>query len=59
LDRHFNKVINEIEAGLPSVKVEESKGGGDDDDEDDTFTKATSWTCITCTTQNQMNLDRC
>jgi hypothetical protein len=52
-------VINEIEAGLPSVKVEESKGGGDDDDEDDTFTKATSWTCITCTTQNQMNLDRC
>lgn len=57
LERHFGTVISEIEAGLPSVEVEESKG--DDDDEDDTFTKATTWTCIICTTQNAMALDKC
>ena len=56
LEKHFTKVINEIEAGLPSVQVEETKEG--EDEEDDVF-KATSWTCITCTSLNNMNTERC
>ena len=50
VERHFSKVINEIEAGIPSVVGEECK----EDDEDDTFNKATTWTCIVCTVVNQM-----
>jgi hypothetical protein len=57
LERHFGTVISEIEAGLPSVQVEESKEG--DDDEEDNFSKATTWTCIICTTQNPMANPRC
>ncbi len=56
LERHFGTVISEIEAGLPCVEVEESK---EDDDEDDTFSKATTWTCIICTTANPMTSERC
>jgi hypothetical protein len=58
LERHFSKVIGEIEAGLPSVQVEESKDC-DDDDEEDTFNKAKTWTCIMCTTPNPIGNTRC
>ncbi len=56
LERHFGMVISEIEAGLPSVEVEETT---EDDEEDDTFSKATTWTCITCTTANPITNERC
>jgi len=52
VERHFSKVINEIEAGLPIVCVEEVKE--EDDEESDFFTKAKNWTCINCTMVNQM-----
>ncbi len=57
LERHFSTVIGEIEAGLPSVQVEESKDC--DDDEEDTFNKAKTWTCIMCTTPNPIGNTRC
>ena len=57
LERHFGTVISEIEAGLPSVEVEESKN--EEDDEEDSFNKATTWTCIICTTANPMANLKC
>ena len=56
VERHFSKVINEIEAGLPSVSFEDIK---DDDEDSDIFIKAKTWTCINCTMVNQMHLEKC
>jgi hypothetical protein len=50
VERHFSKVINEIEAGLPSVSFEEVKE--DDDEDTDFFIKAKNWTCVNCTMVN-------
>lgn len=56
VETHFSKVINQIEAGLPDIK-------DDIDDntitEADRFSKATTWTCPTCTNLNQMSMDLC
>jgi hypothetical protein len=46
VERHFSKVINQIEAGLPEVANEEKN------DEDVDMMEATSWTCPTCTNTN-------
>lgn len=50
VERHFSKIINEIEAGLPSVSYEEVKK--EDDEDQDFFTKGKTWTCINCTMIN-------
>ena len=55
MERHFSKVINQIEAGLPDVDDEECK----EDDETDRYHSATTWTCPTCTNINQMNIEAC
>ena len=57
VERHFSKVINEIEAGLPSVSFEDIKE--EDDEDSDFFTKAKTWTCINCTMVNQMQTENC
>jgi hypothetical protein len=49
VERHFSKVINQIEAGLPDVTDEEEKT----DEEVDRFNSAATWTCPTCTNINQ------
>ena len=57
VERHFSKVINEIEAGLPIVCVEEVEE--EDDEDEDFFTKAKNWTCINCTRVNEMRNISC
>lgn len=47
VERHFSKVINQIEAGLPEVPEEETK----EDDDLNSF-KESTWTCPTCTNVN-------
>jgi hypothetical protein len=50
VEQHFSHVINQIEAGLPDiVDDEECK-----DEDNDIFEGAKTWTCLTCTMQNQM-----
>lgn len=53
VERHFSKVINQIEAGLPEVHDEESS---DNQEEIDRFNSATTWTCPTCTNINEMRI---
>lgn len=55
VERHFSKVINQIEAGLPDVTDEEEKT----EDDVDKYNAATTWTCPTCTNINQMNVEVC
>ena len=55
VERHFSKVINQIEAGLPDVPDEEEKV----DDDVDRYNSATTWTCPTCTNINLMNVEAC
>jgi hypothetical protein len=50
VEKHFSKVINEIEAGLPTVQSEEVK----EEDDNEFFLKGTHWTCIFCTYVNEM-----
>jgi hypothetical protein len=46
VERHFSKVISQIEAGLPDVIEHEA-------DKDDVFqANSTTWICPTCTTTN-------
>jgi len=58
VERHFSKVINEIEAGLPSVSFEDIKEE-EDDEYYDIITKAKSWTCINCTMVNEIQKENC
>ena len=50
VDNHFNRVITQIEAGLPDVIDD----GVADDQEDDIFGGAKEWTCMVCTIRNPM-----
>ena len=50
VERHFSKVINQIEAGLPDVEDEENMGDID-------IVEGDTWTCPTCTNTNAKNID--
>ena len=53
VERHFSKVINQIEAGLPEV-VNDDKNMEDID-----MIEAATWTCPTCTNTNSRELPQC
>jgi hypothetical protein len=56
VDNHFNRVITQIEAGLPDVVDDKPRG---EEDEDDIFGGAKEWTCMVCTTRNPMSQNNC
>ena len=53
VERHFSKVINQIEAGLPEVEQDE------DNCEDVDMVQTDTWTCPTCTNINNKDVQQC
>ena len=56
VESHFGKVVNEIYAGHSSFEVGESINN---DEEEEIFIKSTTWTCILCTSINDLADPRC
>lgn len=55
MEKYFKEVISDIEAGLPSIpddtKIKES--------EVDRFGALQFWTCLSCTTKNNITMENC
>lgn len=51
VEKHFSKILGDLEAGMPDVPA------GDEDEDIDLG--GTNWTCPTCTNENPQKMDKC
>jgi rubrerythrin len=54
VENHFERTIVQLEANLPDV-VDDAVQAEDED----VFDGAQNWTCMTCTTINEMKQEKC